>query len=158
VEEVRGTEYKDFYILDILDSLLVASSVFEIAQIIREALSLQHKMANENDHATAEVNGSNGTNGSNGVNGSNATNGASGYQYSRQYLGKPRPIRIVVAGAGVSGIAAVKLFKEKFVGQPVDLQIYEKNPDVGGTWFENRYPGYESFIQCWKVLRNRLLT
>lgn len=23
----------------------------------------------------------------------------------------------------------------------IDLAIYEKNPDVGGTWFENRYPG-----------------
>ena len=23
----------------------------------------------------------------------------------------------------------------------VDLQIYEKNADVGGTWLENRYPG-----------------
>lgn len=23
----------------------------------------------------------------------------------------------------------------------LDFQIYEKNPDVGGTWYENRYPG-----------------
>jgi cation diffusion facilitator CzcD-associated flavoprotein CzcO len=25
----------------------------------------------------------------------------------------------------------------------IDLQIYEKNPEAGGTWFENRYPGYD---------------
>lgn len=24
----------------------------------------------------------------------------------------------------------------------VKFQIYEMNPDVGGTWYENRYPGY----------------
>lgn len=23
----------------------------------------------------------------------------------------------------------------------VEHVIYEKNPDIGGTWFENRYPG-----------------
>lgn len=23
----------------------------------------------------------------------------------------------------------------------VDLEIYEKNPDTGGTWLENQYPG-----------------
>ncbi len=26
----------------------------------------------------------------------------------------------------------------------IDLQIFEKNADVGGTWFENIYPG----IRC----------
>jgi ribulose 1,5-bisphosphate synthetase/thiazole synthase len=70
----------------------------------------------------------------------------SGYQYTHQYMGKPRPISIIIIGAGVSGIAAVKLFKEKFVGQPVDLRIYEKNADVTGTWLENRYPGYKKLL------------
>lgn len=27
------------------------------------------------------------------------------------------------------------------MGGFVDLTIYEKNQDVGGTWLENRYPG-----------------
>jgi cation diffusion facilitator CzcD-associated flavoprotein CzcO len=22
-----------------------------------------------------------------------------------------------------------------------DLKVFEKNPEVSGTWFENRYPG-----------------
>jgi cation diffusion facilitator CzcD-associated flavoprotein CzcO len=63
------------------------------------------------------------------------------YEVSRQYLGEPRPIKIIVIGAGLSGIAAVKLFREQFAGKPTQLVVYEKNSDVGGTWFENRYPG-----------------
>lgn len=70
------------------------------------------------------------------------TNGTSqAYQYSRQHLRKARPLKIIVIGCGVSGIAAVKMFKERFQGMPVELAIYEKNISVGGTWFENRYPG-----------------
>jgi len=64
------------------------------------------------------------------------------YQYQNQYLGQPRPIRVIIIGAGLSGIAAVKIFKERFAGEPVELIIYEKNEDVTGTWLENRYPGY----------------
>lgn len=63
------------------------------------------------------------------------------YQVSDQCLGQPRPVRVVVIGAGVSGIAAVKLFREMFEDRPASLVIYEKNHDVGGTWLENRYPG-----------------
>ncbi|KAH8812908.1 hypothetical protein F5884DRAFT_843976 [Xylogone sp. PMI_703] len=36
-------------------------------------------------------------------------------------------------------IKAHKL-REAF-GDMVDIRIFEKNPDVGGTWWENRYPG-----------------
>ncbi|KAH7389237.1 hypothetical protein BKA64DRAFT_696700 [Cadophora sp. MPI-SDFR-AT-0126] len=60
---------------------------------------------------------------------------------SLQWLGKPRPVRVIVVGAGISGIAAVKLFNEMLGYQPVSLTIYEKNDDVGGTWLENRYSG-----------------
>ena len=65
------------------------------------------------------------------------------YQYQDQYLGQPRPVRVIVVGAGLSGIAAVKIFKERFSGKSVELVIYDKNEDVTGTWLENRYPGYE---------------
>jgi 4-hydroxyacetophenone monooxygenase len=45
--------------------------------------------------------------------------------------------KVVVIGAGISGIlAAIKL---KQAG--VSFSVYEKNPSVGGTWFENNYPG-----------------
>jgi len=44
---------------------------------------------------------------------------------------------VVVVGAGISGIsAAVQL---KAAGIP--FVVIEKNSGVGGTWFENRYPG-----------------
>ncbi len=44
---------------------------------------------------------------------------------------------VIIIGAGISGIsAAVEL---KRVG--IRASIFEKNPDVGGTWWENRYPG-----------------
>lgn len=72
----------------------------------------------------------------NGVNGHTTA-----YRYSKQHLGKPRPIRIIFVGSGLSGIAAVHIFKEKFQHLPIQLVIYEKNEDVGGTWLENRYPG-----------------
>ncbi|KAL7906991.1 hypothetical protein GGI35DRAFT_482357 [Trichoderma velutinum] len=63
------------------------------------------------------------------------------YKVSDQWLGQPRPVRVVVIGAGIGGIAAVKLFREMFKDRPTTLVIYEKNHEVGGTWLENRYPG-----------------
>jgi cation diffusion facilitator CzcD-associated flavoprotein CzcO len=35
----------------------------------------------------------------------------------------------------------VKILQQKHLSQHVDFHIYEKSPEVGGTWFENRYPG-----------------
>lgn len=49
-----------------------------------------------------------------------------------------RPLHVVVAGAGPSGLAlAVELKKLPYV----TFEVFEKNPNVGGTWLENRYPG-----------------
>jgi len=75
------------------------------------------------------------------VNGVSREDADNKYQYQKQYLGQPRSIRVIVIGAGLSGIAAVKIFKDRFSGKPVELVIYEKNEDVTGTWLENRYPG-----------------
>ena len=48
-----------------------------------------------------------------------------------------RSLTAIIIGAGISGLcAAVNL---RAIG--VDCRIFEKNPDVGGTWWENRYPG-----------------
>ncbi|MCX6463539.1 MAG: NAD(P)/FAD-dependent oxidoreductase, partial [Pseudonocardiales bacterium] len=45
--------------------------------------------------------------------------------------------RVVVIGAGVSGmLAAIKLREAG-----IDHVVLEKNADVGGTWLENAYPG-----------------
>ncbi|CAK7200449.1 hypothetical protein SEUCBS139899_003144 [Sporothrix eucalyptigena] len=61
------------------------------------------------------------------------------YTILEQPLGTPRPIRIVVVGAGASGLNVVRNVKEHM--QNVDIQVYEKNGVVSGTWFENSYPG-----------------
>ncbi|KFY12873.1 hypothetical protein V492_03609 [Pseudogymnoascus sp. VKM F-4246] len=50
-----------------------------------------------------------------------------------------RDLRVAVIGAGISGITAGVLLPVKVPG--IDLTIYEKNSDVGGTWLENIYPG-----------------
>lgn len=55
--------------------------------------------------------------------------------------GKPgetqAPLSAVIIGAGASGLcAAIKL---RQAGIPFTL--FEKNPEIGGTWYENRYPG-----------------
>jgi cation diffusion facilitator CzcD-associated flavoprotein CzcO len=49
-------------------------------------------------------------------------------------------MRVAIIGAGLGGIAAAvklrKLTSATFV-------VYEQSPGVGGTWFDNRYPGCE---------------
>jgi len=58
---------------------------------------------------------------------------------SERSIDEPRPLKVIYIGAGVSGIDAAIQFP-KFVSN-LELAIYEKNSDIGGTWFENRYPG-----------------
>ena len=50
-----------------------------------------------------------------------------------------RPLKVICIGAGVSGILAGIKFPTKV--KELDLRIYDKNEEVGGTWFENKYPG-----------------
>ncbi|KAL4995553.1 hypothetical protein BDV10DRAFT_196629 [Aspergillus recurvatus] len=50
-----------------------------------------------------------------------------------------RPMRVVVIGSGISGIISSIRLRQR-IGK-LDLCVYEKNADVGGTWLENRYPG-----------------
>ncbi|MEZ4331816.1 MAG: NAD(P)/FAD-dependent oxidoreductase [Myxococcota bacterium] len=48
-----------------------------------------------------------------------------------------RDFRVVIIGAGMSGM----LLGYRLAQQGVSFTILEKNPAVGGTWYENRYPG-----------------
>ncbi|KAL3473527.1 hypothetical protein BJX99DRAFT_233655 [Aspergillus californicus] len=50
-----------------------------------------------------------------------------------------RPMRVVVIGSGISGIISSIRLRQRI--QNLDLVVYEKNADIGGTWLENRYPG-----------------
>ncbi|KAI0160643.1 FAD/NAD(P)-binding domain-containing protein [Xylariaceae sp. FL1272] len=50
-----------------------------------------------------------------------------------------RHMRIIVVGAGASGLLMAYKLQKHF--KNFSLAVYEKNPKVAGTWYENRYPG-----------------
>ncbi|KEY73043.1 hypothetical protein S7711_06117 [Stachybotrys chartarum IBT 7711] len=50
-----------------------------------------------------------------------------------------RRVKIICIGAGASGLCLAYKLQRSF--RSYELTVYEKNPSVGGTWFENRYPG-----------------
>jgi cation diffusion facilitator CzcD-associated flavoprotein CzcO len=52
-----------------------------------------------------------------------------------------RRLKVRVIGAGYSGIYLGIRIPQRL--RNIDLQIYEKNEGVGGTWWLNRYPGEE---------------
>lgn len=54
-------------------------------------------------------------------------------------IDEARPLRVIVIGAGISGILACIRFVQRIPN--LELCIYDKNADIGGTWVENRYPG-----------------
>jgi len=65
----------------------------------------------------------------------NATGGDQPYVVDEKVLGTSRPLRVICIGAGTTGLdLAYKIGKHL---KAIDLQIYEKNPELGGTWFEN---------------------
>ncbi|KAK6386122.1 hypothetical protein LTS17_001696 [Exophiala oligosperma] len=51
----------------------------------------------------------------------------------------PQPLKIIHVGAGVSGLLFAH--KAEKALSNYELTCYEKNPVIGGTWYENRYPG-----------------
>ena len=58
------------------------------------------------------------------------------YTITEAPLGQPRQLRIINVGAGASGLNLARQVDMHM--QNVDLVIYEKNIEVGGTWFENK--------------------
>ncbi|PLB40928.1 flavin-containing monooxygenase [Aspergillus candidus] len=61
------------------------------------------------------------------------------YTVCERPLGAPRPIRIVCIGAGASGLNLIRSARQGLTD--FEIVVYEKNTKIGGTWFENRYPG-----------------
>lgn len=55
---------------------------------------------------------------------------------SQRCMDQARPLKVIYIGGGISGICGAIEFRKQV--PDVDLVIYEKNPDLGGTWFENR--------------------
>lgn len=62
------------------------------------------------------------------------------YEQSKLPFDTPRRLKVIVAGAGISGISFAHAVESGQLPN-VDLQILEKNAGIGGTWLENRYPG-----------------
>ncbi|KAF4604670.1 hypothetical protein EYR40_003448 [Pleurotus pulmonarius] len=73
------------------------------------------------------------------VNGDTGKKTPSTFVSGKFSIDEPRPIKVVVIGAGYSGIIAGIRFSQKV--QNLDLTIYDANAGIGGTWFANRYPG-----------------
>lgn len=61
------------------------------------------------------------------------------YKVLEQPLGTARHVRIITIGAGASGINMIRTLRTTLTNYT--HIVYEKNPKVGGTWYENRYPG-----------------
>lgn len=73
-----------------------------------------------------------------------AQTGADHHKYlspliSERAVNQARPLKVIYIGAGISGILAAINFRKAVPN--LDLILYEKNPEIGGTWYENRYPG-----------------
>ncbi|KAI1330112.1 flavin-binding monooxygenase [Xylariaceae sp. FL0255] len=58
-------------------------------------------------------------------------------------LDSHRRMKVRVVGAGYSGIYLGIRIPQRL--RNIDLQIYERNENVGGTWWVNRYPGITSY-------------
>ncbi|EUC47349.1 hypothetical protein COCMIDRAFT_90164 [Bipolaris oryzae ATCC 44560] len=56
-----------------------------------------------------------------------------------QWHSQPSVVRIIHIGAGATGLCAA--YKMRNALKDYELVCYEKNNQVGGTWFENTYPG-----------------
>jgi hypothetical protein len=99
--------------------------------------------------------------GSETMNGSSRDHLGSKYKILEQPLGSIKPVRIICIGAGASGINMAYQTRQHL--KNVELTIYEKNPDVGGTWYENRYPGCRCDVRkfhtiLWCGFRRAVLT
>lgn len=57
---------------------------------------------------------------------------ATGYRIREEPYGTKRPVRVVLMGAGASTLNFLKKAEEQM--QNVEVKVYEKNRDVGGTW------------------------
>ncbi|KAI1151262.1 flavin-binding monooxygenase [Nemania diffusa] len=71
--------------------------------------------------------------------GASITTGSATFNLKDEPLDGHRRMKVRVIGAGYSGIYIGIRIPQRL--RNIDLQIYEKNEAVGGTWWVNRYPG-----------------
>ncbi|KAH8691878.1 hypothetical protein BGW36DRAFT_431121 [Talaromyces proteolyticus] len=63
------------------------------------------------------------------------------YALPNTWHSKKTKIRVVCIGAGPSGICLAYKMQHQMDPNTWELSIYEKNDDICGTWYENKYPG-----------------
>ena len=80
------------------------------------------------------------------MNGNSTSSEGEAFKIYEQAVENPRPIKVIVIGAGLSGIYCGIRVPERL--RNCELKIYEKNPSVGGTWYENKYPGCACDVPC----------
>ncbi|RSL99848.1 hypothetical protein CEP52_009501 [Fusarium oligoseptatum] len=74
------------------------------------------------------------------VDGDVRANGTQEYTIRDSPMGTRRRVKVIFLGMGAAGIDFSHALREQ--GQNnIDLVVYEKNSELGGTWLENRYPG-----------------
>lgn len=61
-----------------------------------------------------------------------------GYSIRNTHLGVRRPIKVLIIGFGAAAINLCHVLGADQERSNVVIQCYEKNPEVGGTWYENR--------------------
>lgn len=69
---------------------------------------------------------------------------STGYVVSKHLINEPppgKPFKIIMIGAGAAGIDFLHYAPRELAGLNVEISVYEKNAGIGGTWFENKYPG-----------------
>ncbi|KAI9811858.1 MAG: hypothetical protein M1827_005209 [Pycnora praestabilis] len=62
-----------------------------------------------------------------------------GHQRLQGPIHSERPMRVICIGAGASGLCFAYKMQRSF--ENFSLTVYEKNAEVSGTWYENKYPG-----------------
>jgi hypothetical protein len=61
-----------------------------------------------------------------------------GYSIPDTQLGSRRPIKILIIGFGAAAINLCHVLGSEPQESNIVIQCYEKNPEIGGTWYENR--------------------
>ena len=69
----------------------------------------------------------------------NNNNNGGAYNLPEVPIHTERKMRIIVIGAGPSGLCFAYKLQRSF--PTFSLTVYDKNDQVGGTWVENTYPG-----------------